>query len=185
MRREGKGRAQPMACFSQLLRSLPWRYAESPTTPTPRGPAAAAGGRGAAPACVAALAHMHASWHGRALRGNSPRLKLLVSSHSAAGPWEGRAGSGRGVKQSTKLPLPTAAKIPGCPLTLRSCSLYVLSGCNRCPLITSLLLDLADKKGHIRQVRSSAVSLLPQPTLKYLSPYLSYELVSLHTKDEI
>lgn len=110
---------------------------------------------------------------------------LLASSHPAAGPREGRVGSGRGVEQSAKLPLPTAAKIPGCSPTLRSCSLYVLSGGNRCPLITSLLLDLADKKGHVHRVRSLVVSLLPQPTLKYLSPYLSYGPVSLHTEDEI
>lgn len=107
--------------------------------------------------------------HGRALRGNSLRPKPLASSHPAAGPWEGSSSSGRGVKQSTELPVPTAAKTPGCPPTPCSCSLYVLSGSNRCPLITSLLSDSANKKGHVRQVRSSVVSLLPQPTLKYLS----------------
>lgn len=78
-----------------------------------------------------------------------------------------------------------AAKIPGCPPALCSCLPYMLSGSNRCPLITSLLLDLADKKGHVRWVRSLMVSFLPQPTLKCLSPYLSYRPVSLHTKDEI
>lgn len=134
-RKDGKGRATRTALHSASFPAAPLPALET-RQESHRTYPGGAGGAGAAAARTAAPPHAHAGW-----RGHRPVPQTAGVLPPSCGPRG--ATCGLWTRCETLLLLPTAAEIPGRPPTLSSCSLYVLSGGNRCPLITSLLLDFS------------------------------------------